>query len=107
MSDARQDYTRDDLIIICERAVVPHNAWSDRDTPRSQEGVGKVWAFLRAGCDFRVLISGDLVTDDRTIWLEIDHDDFGTRDWGGPGDTELFYLPTPNRLDATDGEDWY
>ncbi|WP_436702452.1 hypothetical protein [Nocardioides sp. BYT-33-1] len=102
------DYTREDLIAICERAVVPHDRWGDRDTPGAQEGVGKAWAFLKAGCTFRVSTEGKYcVTDDRTIWIEIDHDDFGTRDWGGPGETETFYLPTPARLDATAGRDWY
>ena len=101
-------YTRDELIAICERAVVQHERWSDRDTARAQEGVGKAWAFLRAGCDFHVITEGDLcVTDDRTIWVEITHDIFGVIDWGGPQETERFYLPTRARLDETDGGDWY
>jgi hypothetical protein len=100
-------YTRDELIAICERAVVPHDRWSDRDTPSAQEGVGKAWVFLRAGCDFRVLTSGFVITDDNTIWLEIDHDNFGVIDWGGPRETETFYLPTPERLNANSGKDWY
>ena len=101
-------YTRDELVAICERAVVPHEQWSDRDTASAQEGVGKAWAFLRAGCDFHVITEGDIcVTDDRTIWVEITHDNFGVIDWGGPQETETFYLPTSARLDATAGRDWY
>ena len=102
------DYTRDDLIAICERAVVPHDRWNDRDTDSAQQGVGKAWVYLRAGCGFRVIYDGDLcVTDDLTIWVEITHDDFGVIDWGGPQVTDTFYLPTPARLDATAGRDWY
>ncbi len=102
------NYTRDELVAICERAVVPHAQWSDRDTARAQEGVGKAWAFLRAGCDLRVITEGDIcVTDEQTIWIEITHDDFGVIDWGGPQETETFYLPTPARLDAHAGRDWY
>ena len=101
-------YTRDELVAICERAVVPHAMWGDRDTASAQEGVGKAWAFLRAGCNFHVITEGDrCVTDDRTIWVEITHDNFGVIDWGGPQETETFYLPTPARLDATAGRDWY
>ena len=100
-------YSREDLIDICERAIVPHENWRNRDTPSAQEGIGKAWAFLKAGCVFRVLTEGSLASDDRTIWIEIDHDDFGTRDWGGPGETEMFYLPTDARLAAVNGKDWY
>lgn len=101
-------YTRDDLIAICERAVVPHERWSDRDTDSAQRGVGKAWAYLRAGCEFRVIYDDNICgTDDRTIWVEITHDNFGVLDWGGPQETDRFYLPTPARLDATAGRDWY
>lgn len=102
------DWTRDDLISICERAIVPHGKWRDRDTCSAQEGVGKAWAFLRAGCDFTVITEGDVcVTDDRTIWIEITHDDFGVIDYDGPQAEDTFYLPTPARLDEADGRDWY
>lgn len=102
------DLTREALIDICERAIVPHDRWSDRDTPGAQEGVGKAWAFLKAGCEFRVMTKGKYcVTGERTIWIEIDHDDFGVIDWGGPGETETFYLPTHSRLEQANGSDWY
>jgi len=101
------DLTREALIDICERAVVPHEKWRDRDTPSAQEGVGKAWAFLRAGCDYTVLTEGSLASDERTIWIKVHHDDFGTRDWGGPGETETFYLPTYSRLESAAGRDWY
>lgn len=105
---ATSSYTRDELVAICEQAVVPHEQWSDRDTASAQEGVGKAWAFLRAGCDFLVRTEGGLcVTDEQTIWIEITHDNFGVIDWGGPQETERFYLPTPARLASTSGEDWY
>ena len=105
-------YTRADLIEICERAIVPHDKWTDRDTPRSQTRVGEAWALLKAGCDFDVTYKpryerDGCVTDDQTIWLEITHDDFGTFDWGGPQEVETFYLPTPKRIDAHEGRDWY
>ena len=59
------NYTREDLIAICELAVVPHDRWSDRDTPGAQEGVGKAWAFLKAGCAFRVLTEGQYCVQEK------------------------------------------
>ena len=103
-------YTRDDLIRLCEQAIVPHDKWRNRDSPSTQEGIGKAWAFLRAGCDFHILTDEDnefCVTDERTIWVEITHDHFGTFDWGGEPDRERFYLPTEERLRARAGRDWY
>lgn len=102
-------YTRDDLIAICEHAIVSHDKWGDRDTCSAQEGIGKAWAFLRAGCDFTVITEGDdyCVTDDRTIWIEITHDDFGVIDYDGPQAVDTFYLPTAARLVQAAGRDWY
>lgn len=105
-------YTRGDLIAICERAIVPLEKWQDRDTPESQRKVGECWAYLRAGCEFHVTYEpeyrGDsCVTNDETIWLEVDHPNFGTFEWGGNGDTQRYYLPTPARLEQHAGEDWY
>lgn len=105
-------YTRADLIEICERAIVSHDKWANRDTPGAQEGVGKAWALLKAGCDFRVLYPagerGEIcVTNDQTIWLKITHASFDTFDYGAEHEDELVYLPTPKRIDAREGRDWY
>lgn len=101
-------YTREALIDICERAIVPHDRWSNRDTPDAQKGVGEAWALLKAGCDFTVIYGDSSIgTDDRTIWLRIAHDSFVTFDYGGSQDDELIYLPTPKRIDANEGKDWY
>lgn len=101
------DYTREELVAICEAGVVPHEHWHDRDSARSQQKLGQAWAYLKAGCDFRVLTEGTLVTDKETIWIEIDFADF---DWFESREelgSETFYLPTQKRLDRADGRDWY
>lgn len=102
-------YTREDLITICEQAVVPESKWLDRDSHRSQCKVGEAWALLKAGCDFKVLYSGVCATDDKTIWIEIYAEDFNRFEWGREVDKweETYYLPTRKRLEARPGQDWY
>jgi hypothetical protein len=92
-------YTRQDLITICERAIVPLAKWSNRDTPQSQKDVGKVWALLKAGCPFTIIREEDspgVVTDETIIWLEI-----------RSPHTEIYYLPTLAKIERSSGEDWY
>jgi hypothetical protein len=94
------------LIELCERAIVPESKWSDRDTPRSQERIGVAWAFLKAGCDFRM--ADDPKATDDTLWVEISHKTFNSFEMGeGYEEEELFYIPTDARLRRTEGRDWY
>jgi hypothetical protein len=107
--------TREELISICEAAIVPYEKWHNRDSPHSQERVGVCWALLRAGCEFRILThpahQGDgCVTDADTIWLEITHATFMSIECGRdeePWEDETFYLPTRKRLADRAGRDWY
>lgn len=115
MSTPKHDYTRDELIAICERAIVPDHRWSNRDSAHSQEGVGRAWALLRAECDFDVQPprpgESGCFTDERTIWLRITWPGFQAFEFGRDDlttwDDDLFYLPTPGRLDEAAGSDWY
>lgn len=119
-SATRVDYTREELIAICERAVVPMEQWGNRDSDSAQTQLGQTWAYLRAGVPFKVCVAPDgstdshyLATDERTIWvLFYDIEGFGYFERGGdePDDgkrTEMSYLPTPARLDERAGRDWY
>lgn len=104
------DYTREDLIAICEKAIVPEAQWRNRDTPRSQERVGTAWALLKAGCDWRIaedMYDKRPAEREHTIWIQIEYPGFGTFDWEGPEEDELFYLPTEKRLAERVGGDWY
>lgn len=108
----KTDYTREELIAICERAVVPHNKWSDRDSPSAHENLGLCWVMLKAGCDFHVHPVGaasGCFTDERTIWLTVNWRTFSDFEYGSSfaSHSEQFYLPTPARLDDTQGMDWY
>lgn len=96
------EYTREKLIEICEKSIVPHEKWRDRDTAVSQEWVGKAWAFLKAGASFEI----ESGTNDRTIWIRITVNGFDAFEGGDP-QTESFYLPTEARLERANGEDWY
>ncbi|VXC06823.1 hypothetical protein [Aeromicrobium sp. 9AM] len=111
MSGVKTDYTREDLIAICEKAIVPESDWSDRDSQRSQVKIGQAWALLKAGCDWH--LADDPETDARTIWIEIYSQGFNWFEGGYDGrddeflTRDLFYLPTPGRLIKADGKDWY
>ena len=107
------EYTREDLIAICERAIVPVEEWSNRDSPRSHERLGTAWALLKAGCDWR--IAEDMYDRSKereeTIWIRIEYPGFDAFEYGrsdkSTWDDELFYLPTVERLDRRAGSDWY
>ena len=110
----KTDYTREELIAICEQAVVPVDKWGNRDSPSSHEKLGLCMVMLKAGCEFWIHTSpparsdNRCLTSDRTIWLGIDWPSFSTFEYGG-GDmnSETFYLPTPERLKEREGRDWY
>ncbi len=111
MSEIKTDYTREELIELCEAAIVPQGSWSNDRSADAQQDVGGAWALLRARCFFRILTEPDpltgglCVTDACTIWL-----DFTPSDVDGPyvtdeGD-EVFYVPTGACLAAAKGGDW-
>lgn len=112
MNQIDNDYSRSNLIAICEAAVVPVEAWRNRDTPGAQEQLGKAWMLLKAGCKFHIHPPSEksgCFTDERTIWLTIDWPSFNTFEYGGDVDynSDTFYLPTPKRLRERQGTDWY
>jgi len=55
--------TREELIALCEAALVPESEWRNRDSAGAQRQIGEAWALLRAGCPYRILPG----TDDDTI----------------------------------------
>jgi hypothetical protein len=105
--DIKTNYTREELIAICEKAIVPEKHWLDRDSYSSQKQVGECWALLKAGCKFKILTEGNLITDDQTIWVETEADGFEAFEYGGTEyrERETHYLPTEKRLKRKG--DWY
>lgn len=103
-------YNKEQLIEICEKAIVPHKEWINRDTSDAQAQIAVAAAYLKCGCDFRVLTdennSGGLATDKETIWLEITFSGFGTFE-GGDKEKQTYFLPTPERIKNADMRDWY
>lgn len=113
-------YTREELINICELAIVNEEDWEDRDTESSQENVGICWALLKCGCDFEVRYNKKYntdrcVTDEETIWLDVYSKGFGYFEYSDGNEEDdrkykkeiLIYLPTMKRLAKTKGKDWY
>lgn len=102
------EYTRDDLIGICEQAFTSESSWTNRDSATAHRQLGECYALLRAGCDFSILRGPKLTTDERTVWVKVTFKGFAHFDWGGEYDAELYYLPTLDRLaTAGSGRDWY
>jgi len=102
-------YSREELVKICEQAIVPENKWCNRDSASAQANIGKCWAYLKAGCDFRVMCEESdnyCISDERTIWVEIIHDGFECFEVGKKS-RDVFYLPTPERIAEHVGNDWY
>lgn len=93
-----------DLIELCELGWVSEAKWRNRDSAEAQIQLGKAYALLNAGCDFRI---DESMGDEHTVWVRIAYRGFGSFDWGGDKDEELFYLPTKARLQEAVGRDWY
>lgn len=115
----KKEYTRAELIKICEKAFVPQERWSNRDSASSHIQLGKIYALLKAGCEFEIVYTKDgkgCSTDERTIWIQFWVHDFQWFEYGsdafddkrGRKDHEYHgYLPTAQRLKETKGRDWY
>ena len=100
--------TRKQIIELCEKGIVNHKKWDDRDSASAHKNIGFCWALLKAGCKFRILKEGSLKTDKQTIWIEVTFSDF--MDFENLGETETtkdFYIPTALRLREANGGDWY
>jgi len=96
--------TREDLIDLCERGLVPQSKWRDRDSAKAQLQLGEARVLLRAGCDF-TLAGSPLSTED-TWWIEVVYRGFGWFEEHEMYD-ETFYIPTAQRLAKRAGNDWY
>ena len=58
------DYTREDLIDLCERAVVSCTKWNNRDSYSSQVNIQECYDYLKRGYDY------DITTEsDNTVWI--------------------------------------
>ena len=105
--EIKMEYTRDELLVICETAVVPVDKWRNRDSPSAQEQLGLCRHLLLCGCDFWVIQTGDIATNDRTIWISIEWPSFAKFEYGGGHEDRRFYLPTAKRIKENEGKDWY
>lgn len=114
--------TREELISLCERAIVPQEKWQNRDSESAQKGVGRVWQLLKCGCKYEICTkdnSPDYYSDAETwkikfwvqsfMWFEngIEDDDEDGYDTDSNGQYLSFFIPTEKSLEAADGEDWY
>lgn len=104
---ARTTYNRDELVELCNRAIVSHERWSNRDSATAQKQVGELLVLLRAGCPFEVVKEGVWVTNERTVVVKMYYRGFMQFEEGEGLAQESFYLPTQTRLDEANCGDWY
>ena len=108
-----KEYTREELIKICEQAFVPENKWHDRDSSSAQKQLGECYVFLKDGCEYEIR---EKDSSENTIVLDMYTKGFcWFESWEEPKDRtrkdkekhNYFYLPTQKRLDEANGGDWY
>lgn len=115
----KTNYTREELITICESAVVPQEKWHDRGSRSAQLGVGKALALLKCGCEFEILTSNYgggrryknqsdiriIIWVNDSLWFGLPSED--PRLHGEEVSHMLFTIPTPEKLERCSGGDWY
>lgn len=111
----KTDYTREELIELCNIGVVTSDKWFNRDSCDAQKKLHLAKLTLMGGCKFKVMehskmgslwenrkMESSCVTDDETIWIEIFYDDWEDgKSWHG------HYIPTKKRLEDNKDGDWY
>jgi len=98
--------TRQELITLCNRGIVPQEHWHNRDSAGAQKQLAEARSLLLAGCDFRLDDKPPTVSDKDTWWVEITYKGFDYFEEGELS-THTFYIPTESRLNSSDGKDWY
>lgn len=103
-------YSREELIKICEQAIVSEKKWKHGDTPVSMAQLGRAWAYLKAGCKFEVHSNKFAMPKPphkSDIYFSITHHCFDSvLNENYDKEKETFYLPTPEKLIAANGGDW-
>lgn len=64
---------REELIQLCQMAVVHHTKWNNRDSYSAQKGLQSIYFGLTAGFNFRIVtkeVSSDYHSDDDTLIVE-------------------------------------
>lgn len=96
--------TREHLIDLCQKGVVPHEKWCDRDTSSAQRQLGEALALLLAQCDFWV----EPEIKHNAHWVHVRFDGFNRFEYGDEvaQDEKVFYIPTAEGLARAAGWDW-
>lgn len=128
-------YTRKDLIQLCIDAVVPHYKWHDRDSYAAQLSIQSIYEGLTGGVKYSYTITNNTIwiTFNKPIkdqlkksqHLNIDsRDDYFNwflKEYGDNLEPEMFdsigidwnsnyltsYMPTRERLNNCNNDDWY
>jgi hypothetical protein len=126
-----ENFDREELISICENAVVSFQDWNDRDSYSAQVQLSDIYHMLKCGFKYQTQI------DNETIWInfidisEEDKKNYRTKNYSlnidsredyleeYGYDSEMFdafgislehpqgYIPTREKLNKMNGKDWY
>jgi len=110
-------YTRDELIDICERAIIPQKLWEQAQTEKVQKDIGRCWQLLKCRCDYQIIgiLTEGLIGIHFFVhsqeWFEHGDNPEDTSEYTGfsfdSDKNDLgFHLPTPDRLEKFIGKDW-
>ena len=91
-----KEYTREELVEICELASVPQDSWLNRDSAGAQRQVGECLMLLKAGCSFEILYEKTLRTNENTIWVNITFEGFSDFEYAKSKqlvDLHLYLIP--------------
>jgi hypothetical protein len=112
-----KNVSREDLIAICEAAIVPEAKWANRDSASAHQQIGELWALLKAGCEYRIRDrknDENCRTDSQTIWIDVKFTGFKAFEYAENAnerrefrEEEMYYLPQPACLADRKGADWY
>jgi hypothetical protein len=105
------NYSRQQLVALCQKAFVKQKDWEDRDSASAQIQLAQAYWLLKGGCKFRIRDNKEkdkeFITDNVTIWLDIYWRGFKNFETGGDLEERTFYIPTLKRLKIYPKGDWY
>jgi len=103
-----KSFTRATLHQLCIDAIVHERSWNDRDASAAHLNIGKCWALLSAGCEYSLEFENDYINVQFKVrdfaWFEYQDDN---EEPASDNHKYKFYLPTRERLNEANGEDWY
>ena len=129
-----EKYNREELIELCRNSIVPCSKWNDRDSCSAQQNIQNIYEGLTGGVEYTYNIECETIYIDfepattvqkaNMLYINVDsredYCEWYLSEYGEDFSGEMFegrwidwdennhgYLPTKEKLEEADGEDWY